>query len=135
MTLFVARFGTPEDVTRPGFDGKSIRFPYVVIDREHIDTPRQNSKTIHGRITVEISGSLLDGSWRLPAEHLNKVLFQFAREHLDTLLAKSGSGAGDTSIRVDNYNQPNVCPFDVSLIPEPDGAFVEVEVSRPIGFV
>ena len=77
MITLVAQFGAPQDVTSPGLDGKVFRFSFSAIEAEHIGTPRQSLQTMTGRISVEISDSVI-AVWRLSAIELVKALFQVA---------------------------------------------------------
>lgn len=134
MITLVAQFGAPQDVTSPGLDGKVFRFSFSAIEAEHIGTPRQSLQTMTGRISVEISDSVI-AVWRLSATELIKALFQVAKEHLASVLQKSGKVIGDIKITINSSTHSGPCPFDVGLIEEPEGAVVKVEVSRQIGFV
>lgn len=134
MAIVVATFGTPEDVTTPGFDGKSVRFPVALIDAQYLGTPRQTSETKSGRITVEITRSLL-AVWALSSADLVKVLFQLAKEHLEKLIKNSEQIGPDVKVEVNSYTHKGPCPFDPQFIEEPRGVTVQLEISRPIGFV
>lgn len=134
MVTLIARFNRPQNVTPPKFDGKVFTFPYSTIEKQYIDTPRQSSQIVHGRISVEISGSVAE-PWGLSGVDLVKVLFQFAKEHLTSLLENSSNVAGDRKVVINSYTNPGKCPFDVNLIEEPEGAVLSISVNRPIGFV
>jgi hypothetical protein len=134
MSVMVATFGKPEDITNPGVDGKVFRFPVTLIDRDDRGTPRQSSKTRSLRIRAEVSDSRIS-PWGLGDTDLVKVVFEIVKEKLIATL-NSGAWKGNdlvVMIGVDTHTGP--CPFDPTLIKEPDGAVVEIEVKRPIGFI
>lgn len=134
MPVIIATFGKPEDITNPGFDGKVFRFPITVIDRDDIGTPRQSSKTRLLRIRVEISDSRIT-TWGLGMSDLVKVAFEIARENLTAALHRGASKADDLEVLVNTHTHSGPCPFDPTLIQEPEGAVFEIEVKRPIGFI
>ena len=134
MSVIVATFTKPEDITNPGFDGKVLRFPLALIDRGDIGTPRQPSKTRSVRIRVEISDSRLK-TWGLGETDLRKVLFEIAKEQLTAALSSSAWKGGDLEVTVNTNTHKGPCPFDPALIQEPAGAVVEIEVMRLIGFL
>jgi len=134
MPTVIAKFGTPENVSAPGLDGKAIRFPCAFIDAQHLGTPRQTSETKSVRITVEISGSLM-AVWGLKQSDLIKVLFKIAKEHLEKLLKKSEKMERDIKVTVNTYTHKGPCALDPQFIDDPNGATIQVEVTRPIGFI
>ncbi len=81
MTVVVVQFGNLSDITTPGFDGRSMRFPFSLVEAQYIGTPQQSFQTKSGRVTVETSGTLL-AVWGINDQGLPKVLFQIAKEHL-----------------------------------------------------
>lgn len=135
MPVMVAIFGEPEDITpSPGFDGKAFRFPVALIDRDDIGTPRQSSKTKSVRIRAEVSRTRITG-WDLGDVDLIKVVFEIAKERLIADLTSGTWEDGDLEIKVNTYTYKGPCPFDPTLIKEPAGTVVEVEVRHPIGFI
>ena len=64
-----------------------------------------------------------------------KVVFEFAKEHLLSVLNSGKWTSGDIELIVNTYTQKGSCPFDPVLIQKPAGAVVELEVTRPIGFI
>ena len=134
MPVIVATFGRPEDITNPSFDGKVFRFPATLIDRDDIGTPRQPSKTKSVRIRAEISDSRIK-TWGLVDTDLVKVMFEIAKEHLTATLSSGSWKNSDLEVTVNNYTHKGPCPFDPTLIQEPAGAVVEIDVKRPIGFI
>lgn len=134
MTVAIAQFEKPLEITAPGFDGRSVRFPFTLVDAAYVGTPRQSSQTKSARIVVEASGSLL-AVWAVSGTDVERVLFQIAKEHLVSVLEK-GLGVGqDLKVLMTTHTHPGPCPFDIALIKDPDGAVVEIEVHRPIGFI
>jgi hypothetical protein len=72
--------------------------------------------------------------WRLEKSKLSKVLFQFAKEHLEKML-KQGKFEPDTKVTLNTGTHKGSCPFDPRFVEEPDGATLEIEVKRSIGFI
>jgi hypothetical protein len=134
MPVIIATSGKPEDITNPGFDGKVFRFPITMIDRDDIGTPRQSSKTRLLRIRVEISDSRIT-TWGLRVSDLVKVAFEIARENLTAAVSRDASKASDLEVLVNTHTHSGPCPFDPTLIQQPEGAVFEIEVKRPIGFI
>ena len=134
MTVLVVEFAKPEDVTTPGFDGQVFRFPFSAIDRADIGTPRQSSKIRSGRIRVDVSGVLI-AMWQLEGHHLVKVAFELAKEHLTGILRAGAWDGEELRVAANSRTQSASCPFDPSLIHEPEGHVVEIEIKRPIGFI
>ncbi len=134
MVHMVAVFGPPQDVSPFNLDGKAYRFPFSLLDAQYIGTPRQSSQTTHGCINVQASGTLL-AVWGVSDERMVKALFEVAREHLSVLLEKASRVAGDFSLVIDTNTHPGPCPYNTEHIPELQGAVIEFEVSRPIGFL
>ena len=134
MPIIVAKFGKPEDITNPGFDGKVFRFPVALIESDDIGTPRQPSKTTPVRIRAEVSDSRIQ-AWSLGSTSLIKVVFEIVKEYLIAALKSGAWKDSDLVVRIDMTTHKGACPFDPLLIREPEGAFVEIEVKRPIGFI
>ena len=136
MTFMIGTFARPEDITDPGFDGKVFRFPVALIDRDDIGTPRQLAKTKSVRIRVEVSDSRIK-TWGLGQNDLVKVLFEIANKHLTETLSASTCSGSDLDLRVvvNFRSHEGPCSFDPALIQEPDGAVVEIEIKRPMGFI
>lgn len=133
MPVIVAMFAEPKDVTSPGYDGKVFRFPVKLIDRDDVGTPRQPSKTRSARIRVEFSGSRIQ-TWDLGYRESLKVAFEIAKEELIKALTSGNWSGGELSVVVSTYTYSGPCPFDPSLVQEPAGAKVEIEINRRIGF-
>ena len=134
MSVIIAAFDKPEDITNPGFDGKIFRFPVAVIDRDDVGTPRQPSKTKSLRIRAEISRIRIV-TWDLAENDLIKVVFEITKEHLAATLNSGAWNGGDLEVTINTYTHKGACPFNPALIQEPVGAVVEIEVKRPIGFI
>lgn len=134
MTLLVATFDAPEDITLPGFDGKIYRFPFSVLEEQHIGTPRQSSNIICGRITVKASRSVIS-IWGLSSPGIVKALFQLAKEQLASSLKNTSVIENNIEFTVDTSSHPGQCPFDIEMIEEPRGAIIQLEIHRPIDFV
>ncbi len=131
MPVIVATFGKPEDITNPGFDGKVFRFAVALIDRDDIGTPREPESV---RIRVEVSGSRIK-MWGLGDTDLVKVVFEIAKERLTTTLSSGAWKDSDLEVTINTYTHKGPCLFDLTLIQEPAGAVVQIEVRRRIGFI
>ena len=134
MSVIIAAFDNPEDITNPGFHGKVFRFPVTVVDRDDLDTPRQTSKTISLQIRAEISRSRLK-TWGLGEDDLIKVVFEITKEHLTFALRSGTWNGGDLEVQINTHTHKGACPFNPALIEEPAGAILEIEIKRSIGFV
>ena len=134
MPVIFATFGKPEDITNPGFDGKVFRFPVALIDSDDIGTPRQSSKMMSVRIRAEVSDSRIK-TWGLGDTDLVKVVFEIVKEHLIATLNSGAWKGSDLGVMINMSTHKGPCPFDPILIQELDGAVVEIEVKRPIGFI
>lgn len=134
MSVIVATFGKPKDITTPGFDGKIFRFPVALIDRDDRGSPRQPSKIKSVSVRVEISDSRIS-PWGLGAADLVKVAFEIAKEHLIATLNSGSWKDSELQVLVNTDTHESPCPFDPALIQEPADAVVEIEVKHPIGFI
>lgn len=134
MAKIAAIFGQPEDITNIGtFEGKIFRFPVALIDGNNIGTPCQSSKTKSLRIKILVTAS--HNGWGLSDSDLIKVLFKIAKEHLVTHLNSSNSlSSSDLEIPINMSTHKGPCPYVPSMIQEPAGAVVEIEIKRRIGF-
>lgn len=127
-------FQKPLEITAPGFDGRSVRFPFTVVDAAYVGTPRHSSQTKPGCIVVEASGTLL-AVWAVSGSDVERALFQIAKEHLVSVLEKGIAVGQDLKVFVTTHTYPGPCPFDIALIEDPNGAVVDIDVHRPIGFI
>jgi hypothetical protein len=127
MTAILFKFDTPLDVSPPFLDGVKIRFSFTFINSEYIDTPKQNSETKQGKVSVQASRSLLD-TWSLEGEPLQRVLFQIAKEHIRSTLGHSGTLPSDILLKADTNTYPGACPFNPALIKEPAGTVIQIEI-------
>ena len=134
MPVIIAAFDNPEDITGPHFRGKVFRFPVTVIDRDDMGTPRQTSKSISFQIRTEISRSRLT-TWGLGEGDLIKVMFEITKEHLISALSSGKWNGEDIEVQINTHTHKGACPFNPSIIQEPTGAILEIEIKRPIGFV
>ena len=134
MAKIMAIFGQPEDITNIGtFEGKIFRFPVTLIDSNDFGTPRQSSKSTSLRIKTSVTAS--HNGWGLSDSDLIKVLFEIAKEHLTNHLNSSSSlSSSDLEIAINMSTHKGPCPYEPSMIQEPAGAVVEIEIKRRIGF-
>lgn len=134
MSVIIAAFDNPEDITGPHFRGKIFRFPVTVIDRNDLGTPRQVSKSISFHIRADISRSRLT-TWSLKEGDLIKVMFEIAKKNLISAISSGIWNGEDIDVQTNTHTYKGTCPFNPSLIQEPTGAVLEIEVKRPIGFI
>ena len=134
MPVIIAAFDKPEDITGSRFHGKVYRFPVTVIDRNDLGTPQQASKSISFQIRAEISRSRLT-TWRLGEGDFVKVMFEIMKEHLISALSSGKWNGEDIDVQINTQTYRGACPFNPSLIQEPTGAVLEIEIKRPIGFM
>lgn len=133
MTIIAAIFSNPEDVTSPGYDGRVVRFPVALVPYEHLESPNQAKNTRNIRIKMEVSGSLL-ACWQLAESQITNVLYQVARERLESELSM-GTITDELVIQMNTQTQPSLYPFNVKHIDFDGGAVVTLDVRRPIGFI
>jgi hypothetical protein len=50
-------------------------------------------------------------------------------------MLKQGKFEPDTKVTLNTGTHKGSCPFDPRFVEEPDGATLEIEVKRPIGFI
>lgn len=138
MTTIFFRCDKPVNVSPLYLDGVKIRFSFAFVDSEHIDTPRQRSETKQCNIDVKASRTLLD-TWSLEGESIEMVLFQVAKERIESVLCNSANNVNilpcEIQLEVDTGTFPRACPFDPELIEKPAGASFQIEVKRRMGFV
>ncbi len=134
MSVIIAAFDNPEDITSPHFRGKVFRFPVTVIDRDDLGTPRQTSKSISFQIRAEISRTRLT-TWGLGEGELIKVMFEITKENLISALSSGTWHGEDLEVQINTHTYKGACPFNPSIIREPAGAILEIEIKRPIGFL
>ena len=64
-----------------------------------------------------------------------KVLFQFAKEELARVLSVGTVPSTDLAVIINASTNTGACPFEVEKIQEPNGALIEIQANRRIGFV
>lgn len=134
---FTLTFSEPHDVTNPGQDGVQYSYPFTIVDSAYIGAPEQRSQTHEHRFIIAISRTRLAG-WRISETDLPKVLFEFGKRHLVSLVESNTLPADDTikcpMISTASHTESE-CPFDPASISSPVGLTVTVERSKPrIGF-
>jgi hypothetical protein len=114
MKIFTLTFSEPENVTNPGQDGVQYSYPFTMVESSYISTPEQRSQTQKRRFISSITGTRLAG-WHLSDSDLPKILFEFGRRHIVSLI-ESRSLPDDNTIRcpmITNASHPEPeCPFD-----------------------
>jgi hypothetical protein len=136
MTLTIT-FSKPEDVTNPGQGRLQYSFPFSVVDSALIGAPEQRSQTHQHRVIVAISRTRRVG-WHLSDASLSKILFEFGRRYIATLIQSNTLPKANTikcPIISTASHPESECPFDPDAIPSPIGHTFTVERAKPrIGF-
>ena len=135
--IFTLTFSEPQDVTNPGQDGVQYSYPFTIVDSAYIGAPEQRSQTHEHRFIIAVSRTRLAG-WRIYETDLRKVLFEFGKRHLVSLV-QSNTLPADHAIRcplISTASHPeSECPFDPAAIPSPVGHTITVERAKPrMGF-
>lgn len=126
-------FGESQNITRPGDDAVTIRFPFSAVDSELIGSPGEAQATTQHRLTAQAMRSRIDG-WNLSETDLVKELFEIGKREL-LKGAAQGPLKTDEVVIVNTATHGATPPFDLSRIPDPNGVVVTVEpVPRKIGF-
>lgn len=122
------KFGTPQDITNPGYDGVKIKFPFQVI--EPVQGARRDKVTEHSMV-VDIVGTLLK-TWGLgrsgsDPQSVESHLFEYAREAAIEKLVE-GSLAQRHEIEIHGANESYQNPFDPNKLTKPNGAVYEIDL-------
>jgi hypothetical protein len=134
---FRLTFSEPQDVTNPGQDGVQYSFPFTIVDSTLIGAPEERSQTHEHRFIIGISRSR-SVTWHLSTADIPRILFEFGRRHLISLI-QSHALPADYTIRCPMIttasHTESQCPFDPSAIRSPVGLTIQVEQPKPpIGF-
>lgn len=129
VCTWVVTFGTPQNLTPNGLDGRELCFPYSAVEEQYIGTPYQSANTVKGRVVVKAAGTLID-PWGLEDHDLVKALYQLAKDKLKDLLQSGGSIASEIKLEVDTFTCPSTCPSGIAAIEEPDGAVIRLKTRR-----
>ena len=95
-------------------DRREYCFNYSIIGTDLVGQPDEATLTRMGRIVIGISRSL-ETTWRLDSEDLVKVLFEYAKRHIQGKVLDSTLSEYE-EIQLSSYNVPSECPFDPSRI-------------------
>src|SRR6266511_2533578 len=125
-------FGSPKEVTNPGDDSRSFLLPFTYVETNLVGSPEEAGHTSKHRLIVTIANNRLP-AWGYSEPDLVKVLFEIGRREV-CQRAKSGTLQRDTMVQVHTGSHSKTSPFDPSRIATPDGATLEVEEERRIGF-
>src|SRR2546422_8135064 len=135
---FTLSFSEPENVTNPGQDGVQYAYPFKIVDSAFIGAPEECFRTREQRFIIGICRTRRVGWKRVSDADLPKILFEFGRRHIASLIA-AHSLPSDYTIRcpmITTASHPDTqCPFDPAVIPSPSGLTIEIEQPKPpIGF-
>ena len=125
-------FGKPTEVTNRGDDSRSFLFPVRMVPADLIGAPEESQATTSLRLIVTVTQNRLP-AWRLTDSELIRVLFEIGRRAVGEKI-KSGALKQEERILVNPESHPGICPFDPSVINEPEGAVFEIDEDRRIGF-
>lgn len=125
-------FRRPEEVTNPGDDSRSFLFQFSMVASALVGSAEEVRATTEHRLTVTIANNRLP-AWHLTDAELVRVLFEIGHRKVAEKV-KVGELTQEERVLVHTASHPKICPFDPSRIQEPEGAVVEVEEERKIGF-
>jgi hypothetical protein len=131
--MIVLTFQKPVNVTGPGDDSRSFRFPFNSVTSELIGSPEHKRGTTEHRLIVRATNSRL-ATWKLQEDDLIKVLFHIGVRAIRQKLDGGDSLQRDENVMVSTVTHPAECPFDPKAIQSPEGAILEIEFRRRIGF-
>ena len=134
---FTLSFAAPQEVTNPGEDSVQYSYPFTIVESVFIDKPEERSRTREHRFIIGISRTRLAG-WHLDDADLPKILFEFGKRHVISLINSHGLPE-DYTIRCATINTAShpesECPFEPSAISSPTGLVLDIEQPKPpIGF-
>jgi hypothetical protein len=103
-----------------------------MVDADLTGAPEEAQATTEHRLIVTVANNRLP-AWHLADPELVKVLFEIGRRAV-TDKVKAGTLARDERVMVHTASHPRACPYDPSRIREAEGAILEVEEERRMGF-
>jgi hypothetical protein len=124
-TTFVIRFGRPERIQQKKHV-REIGFPFTVTDAVFVGTPNERNHSSERKIYVAVT-DLLEKSCGLSEEALVKVLFEYARRHIEQKL-RAGSLSMREEFTLGCEDVPQWPPFDYTRIRDPNGARVLINI-------
>lgn len=95
-------------------DGSDYRLCYSFVDSKLVDKPEESFHTKQGQIIIGISGTL-ETMWGLNRDGLQKVLFEYGKRHLETMISE-GAMVERTEVQLTTASAPKQCPFDPKRI-------------------
>lgn len=134
---FTITFSEPHDVTNRHQDWVQYSYPFTLVDSSLIGRPEEQSQTQERRFISGIFRSRRAG-WHISDADLPKILFEFGRRHLVSLIESHQLPTDDTIrcplLSFDSHPE-SACPFDPAAIQSPTGLTIEVEQPKPpMGF-
>jgi hypothetical protein len=113
-------------VTRDGFD---FLFHFTTVDLKYVGVPEEFRMIEAHHLVVGISDTLL-AIWGLEGLPLVKTLFELGKRHLIEKV-KDGTLTSKVELQLASSNAPNLAPFDINRIPNPNGVEVIVSMEKP----
>lgn len=132
MPLKRLTFSQATEVTNPGDDSRSFLFPFRMVDADLEGAPEEAPATSEHRLIVTVANNRLP-AWDLTDSELARVLFEIGHRAVAQKI-KAGTLAREERVMVNTASHPRVCPYDPSRIREPDGAILEIDEERRMGF-
>jgi hypothetical protein len=112
-------------------------FPFSLVDSSLIGMPEEKSRTSQHQVKVTASFSLI-AAWGFPitadqqtkhnTSNLQIVLFEYGKRYVVQKLKTSNNLALEEELDLNASKAELPCPFDPSLIQDPDGAIIKVAV-------
>jgi hypothetical protein len=133
MSCYVLVFDRPIDVSNPGQDGDTWRFPLSIVESDYVGQPDEGAHTRSIHLDVAASRSRT-ATWDLSGNELMRVLFEIGRRELIDRLG-SGSPKDVERVVVSTRTHTSTPPFDPSRIDDPAGASYTIEVQATVGFL
>ena len=113
-------------------DYTDIRFNFSIVDTSLVGSPEEGTHTSQVKVLVRISRTL-EAIWKLAPPQLDKVLYEFAKRHLQDKVS-DGTDIPDEQVDLNTSTAPQECPCELERISMIPGSRFEVEVRRQMGF-
>jgi len=131
MTSKTLTFIGFEYVPKAG-DYTDIRFDFSIVDTAFVGGPEERKNTSQVKVLARISRTL-EAIWKLAPPQLEKVLYEFAKRHLQDKVS-DGTDSADERIDLNTSTAQQDCPYEPERISITPGSRFEVEVRRQFGF-
>ncbi|MCL4506110.1 MAG: hypothetical protein M1434_09595 [Chloroflexi bacterium] len=111
------------------------QFPFNMVDSSLIGKPEESRRTNSYEVYVNASLKLV-ATWGFGSSqgqekngyNLMKILFEYGKRHVIDVLKTKGELDKTERLELRTCNTESPCIFDPSLIDDPDGSVVEVEI-------